>query len=543
MVKHQRKHSAADRPGPSPSQRYAAFQKRQAHNASVAARFAATLPFDLDDFQQDAIDALERGENVLVAAPTGAGKTVVADFAMYLARERNVKAFYTTPIKALSNQKYHDLTVHYLADRFRGPVWEEVIIHLPRQVSVIGLSATVSNVEDFSSWISSVRGDTKLVVSERRPVPLEQHVLVQADDHTEPELLDLYRRDAQGEQTTKLNARLIDRLDQLDRQAARRRGAENSRSRGRVHSRGHAPAQRHTPKRWAVVDELNYLDMLPGIYFIFSRNGCDQAVEQCINAGLELTTEDEMRRIRAIVDEMVAGQLSQEDLKALQFSRFRFALEEGFASHHAGMVALFRQIVERLFEEGLDHRDFVPATAAALSSKRVYPLHSSFHATFNMAVNLLNTSDYETTRATLDHSFAQWEANESAWQLESQLTTLKQALDGYEQAFHCEYGDFASLMRIRMELSDLEKNGRRKLKQTAFPTDEQRKHTFRELDQSIETLKKRDREHPCRQCPDMQQHMKWGHRWIREMREYERAPGPWPGSSTVSAPSWNSWDT
>lgn len=117
MVKHQRKHSAADRPGPSPSQRYAAFQKRQAHNASVAARFAATLPFDLDDFQQDAIDALERGENVLVAAPTGAGKTVVADFAMYLARERNVKAFYTTPIKALSNQKYHDLTAVYGADR------------------------------------------------------------------------------------------------------------------------------------------------------------------------------------------------------------------------------------------------------------------------------------------------------------------------------------------------------------------------------------------------------------------------------------------
>ena len=220
----------------SPAQRYASFQKANKHRASVAARFAATLPFDLDDFQTEANDALEAGSNVLVAAPTGAGKTVVADFAIYLAQERNVKAFYTTPIKALSNQKYHDLVdvygpdkvglltgdtsinseadivvmttevlrnmlyehsttltalryvildeVHYLADRFRGPVWEEVIIHLPKTVKIVGLSATVSNVEDFSNWIASVRGETKLVISEHRPVPLEQHVVVQADEQT-----------------------------------------------------------------------------------------------------------------------------------------------------------------------------------------------------------------------------------------------------------------------------------------------------------------------------------------------------------------------
>ena len=626
----------------SPAQRYAAFRQRQQREDSAVHRFTATLPFNLDGFQRDAIEALEDGSNVLVAAPTGAGKTVVADFAMYLARENNVKAFYTTPIKALSNQKYHDLVetygpdnvglltgdtsinseadivvmttevlrnmlyehsstlhalryvildeVHYLADRFRGPVWEEVIIHLPQSVKIIGLSATVSNVEDFSRWIEYVRGKTKLVVSERRPVPLEQHVLLQADDNTEPELLDLYRHDANGEQTAKLNAHLVDRLDQLDRQAARRRGEERP-SQGRGHNRankhlrGHQfTAQRHTPRRWAVVDELNYLDMLPGIYFIFSRNGCDQAVEQCINAGLELTNDDEVRRIRHIVDEMVEGQLSQEDLKALQFSKFRFALEEGFAAHHAGMIALFRQIVERLFEEGLvkmvfatetlalginmparcvvveklekfdgtghvpltpgeftqltgragrrgidtighaivvDHRGFTPATAAALSSKRVYPLHSSFHATFNMAANLLNTSDYETTRVTLDHSFAQWEASESAWQLESQMATLRHALEGYEQAFHCEHGDFASLMRIRMRLSDLEKNGRRKLKQTAFRTDQERSSAFRDLDKRIAELKEQDKRHPCRNCPDLQQHLKWGHRWIRETREYE----------------------
>lgn len=274
MARHQHHKGNADSQTLSPSQRYASFQKVQRHRASAAARFAESLPFELDDFQTEANDALEAGSNVLVAAPTGAGKTVVADFAIYLAQERNVKAFYTTPIKALSNQKYHDLVdvygpdkvglltgdtsinseadivvmttevlrnmlyersttlnalryvildeVHYLADRFRGPVWEEVIIHLPKTVKIVGLSATVSNVEDFSNWIASVRGDTKLVISEHRPVPLEQHVIVQADEHTEPEVLDLYRRDGNGEQATKLNAELINRLDQLDRKAARR---------------------------------------------------------------------------------------------------------------------------------------------------------------------------------------------------------------------------------------------------------------------------------------------------------------------------------
>lgn len=309
------------------------------------------------------------------------------------------------------------------------------------------------------------------------------------------------------------------------------------------------------------------------------------AVEQCLNAGLELTTDKEAKRIRAIVDEMVEGQLSHDDLKTLGFSRFRYALEEGFASHHAGMVALFRQIVERLFEEGLikmvfatetlalginmparcvvveklekydgtghvpltpgeftqltgragrrgidtighavvvDHRGFVPATAAALSSKRVYPLHSSFHPTFNMAVNLLNSSDYETARTTLDHSFAQWEANASAWQLESQMTTLEHALEGYERAFVCEHGDFKEFMTIRMALSDAEKGERNRLKHQLFRTDAERSEAFRELNRKIDELRIAEREHPCKQCPDLQRHLRWGHRWAREMRELKR---------------------
>lgn len=647
MTRH--RHPNTDRaadssPSPSPSQRYASFRRARAAERSAAGRFAAGLPFDIDGFQREANEALEAGRNVLVAAPTGAGKTVVADFAMFLARERGVKAFYTTPIKALSNQKYHDLAavygaervglltgdtsinseadivvmttevlrnmlyersttlvalgyvildeVHYLADRFRGPVWEEVIIHLPAEVRIVGLSATVSNVEDFSRWITSVRGETALVVSETRPVPLEQHVLVQADAGHEPELIDLYRHDERGGQTTKLNAELIDRLDQLDRRAARRRGEERpSRAHGRASRAGRGrpgperKPERHTPRRWAVVDELNYLDLLPGIYFIFSRNGCDQAVEQCLDAGLELTDEHEARRIRRIVDEMVAGQLTQADLKALQFSRFRFALEEGFASHHAGMIALFREIVERLFEEGLvkmvfatetlalginmparcvvveklekfdgtghvqltpgeftqltgragrrgidtighavvvDHRGLLPSTAASLSSKRVYPLHSSFRPTFNMTVNLLNSSDYGTARVTLDHSFAQWEANESAGRLETRIATLTDAIDGYERAFACDFGDFGEFMTIRMRLSDLEKTGRRRLKQTVFGSDKERSRAFADLDRRIGELRAQDRDHPCRRCPDLKQHMTWGHRWMREMRELER---------------------
>ncbi|WP_242357122.1 DEAD/DEAH box helicase [Bifidobacterium pseudolongum] len=626
-----------------PAERYARFDRVKRQRRSIAAKFADTLPFELDRFQTDANEALEQGSNVLVAAPTGAGKTVVADFAVYLAQQQNAKAFYTTPIKALSNQKYHDLValygpdkvglltgdtsinseadivvmttevlrnmlyehsttlqalryvvldeVHYLADRFRGPVWEEVIIHLPQSVRIVGLSATVSNVEDFADWIASVRGETKLVVSEHRPVPLEQYVLIQRDPRTEPELFDLYRHDDNGRPTTKLNARLTNRLDEYMRREQRRRGAERPDRRkgrgrhGRPESRSARQVERYQPKRWAVVDELNFLGMLPAIYFIFSRNGCDEAVDQCLDAGLRLTSDDEALRIRSIVDEMIEGQLTHDDLKTLHFARFRHALEEGFAAHHAGMVALFKQIVERLFEEGLikvvfatetlalginmparsvvieklekydgtgivgltpgeytqltgragrrgidtignavvvDHRGFTPETAVALSSKRVYPLHSSFKPTFNMAVNLLNTSDYETARITLDHSFAQWEANESAWQIEARIDALTAALAGYAEAMTCEYGDFVDLLRIRMQLNELQKNERRKLKHEVFATNADKSRAFRRLDARIAKLKELEHDHPCKQCPDFQDHMRWGHRWMRETRELER---------------------
>lgn len=626
---------------PSPSQRYARFQNMRQHAKTAANAFSKQLAFELDDFQIQAIDSLEAGNNVVVAAPTGAGKTIVADFAVFLAQKQNVKAIYTTPVKALSNQKYHDLAtvygedrvglltgdnsinpdadivvmttevlrnmiyerstqlsalryvildeIHYLADRFRGPVWEEVIIHLPEAVKVVGLSATVSNVEDFSNWIASVRGDTQLVVSEQRPVPLEQHVIVQHDDETEPEVFDLYQNKIKNSQTDTLNRQLISRLDQLDSLATRHRDKQRPKAfnGSRQAHRGRQvlkSSNRYTPKRWAVIDELDYLKMLPGIYFIFSRAGCDQAVKQCIDADLQLTTDDEAKQIRTIVDRMVEGELSRSDLQALGYSQFRFALERGIAAHHAGVITLFRQVIEHLFELGLvkavfatetlalginmpakcviieqldkfdgvsrapltageftqltgragrrgidtlghaivvDHKGFKPETMAALSSKRVYPLHSSFKPTFNMAVNLLNSSDYETARDTLAHSFAQWEANGSASELESQINKIEQAMSDYEHAARCSMGDITELALIRSGLSCIQKQGYRSLKRQVFDTESERQEATAVLTRKVADLNKQDRNHPCRSCPHLQDHLKWMRRWIRERRKLE----------------------
>src|SRR5699024_5135735 len=212
----------------SPAERYAAHARRTAYPQLT--RFAATRPFDLDPFQRDACRALEDGSGVLVCAPTGAGKTVVREFAVARALATGGRCFYTPPSKALPNQKRADLAaehgrdrvglltgdstvnphapvvvmttevlrnmlyagsdqlreltsvvldeVHYLADRFRGAVWEEVILHLPDTVQVVGLSATVSNAEEFGDWLTEVRGDTAVIVDEVRPVPLWQHLMV-----------------------------------------------------------------------------------------------------------------------------------------------------------------------------------------------------------------------------------------------------------------------------------------------------------------------------------------------------------------------------
>ncbi|MDN5559056.1 MAG: DEAD/DEAH box helicase, partial [Ruaniaceae bacterium] len=334
--------------------------------------FRANLPFELDEFQTRACEALERGAGVLVAAPTGSGKTVIAHYGVALAVARGQRAFYTTPIKALSNQKYHELKdqydvglltgdvsinpdaavivmttevlrnmlynapdavddvglvvmdeVHYLSDRERGPVWEEVLIHLPAEIQVVSLSATVSNAQEFGRWLSVVRGDTEVIVSEKRPVPLWQHVMVAG------ELYDLTDGD-------EINPSLLSAVHGARRRRVLRSGA---------------------------VAELDRNALLPAIYFVFSRAGCEDAFSQLANSSLVLTSPAEEKRIRRIVRERV-GHLDPADLATLGYQSWMRGLARGVAAHHAGMIPLFKETVEALFSEGLIKVVFATETLA-----------------------------------------------------------------------------------------------------------------------------------------------------------------------------------
>src|SRR4051794_2417103 len=372
----------------SPAERYAAARLRAAEQATALADFREMYDFGLDPFQIEACQALEAGKGVLVAAPTGSGKTIVGEFAVHLALQQGKKCFYTTPIKALSNQKYQDLAkrygadkvglltgdnsvnsdapvvvmttevlrnmlyagsqalinlgyvvmdeVHYLSDRFRGAVWEEVIIHLPESVTLVSLSATVSNAEEFGDWLDTVRGDTQVIVSEHRPVPLWQHVLAGR------RMYDLFEEESdhggRGSGRREVNPDLV-RLARMENQ----RGYNpRERRRGKMVREADRERERRersriwTPSRAEVIDRLDAEGLLPAITFIFSRAGCEAAVQQCLHAGLRLNDEDKRRLVREIVEQRTAS-IPTEDLHVLGYYEWLEGLERDIAAHHAGM--------------------------------------------------------------------------------------------------------------------------------------------------------------------------------------------------------------
>ncbi len=537
-------------------------------------RFTDELSFPLDRFQIDACAALEAGHGVLVCAPTGAGKTIIGEFAVYLALAAGRKCFYTTPIKALSNQKFAELTarygrdkvglltgdssinpdapivimttevlrnmlyassdalhglshvvmdeVHYLADRFRGAVWEEVILHLSQDVRLVSLSATVSNAEEFGAWMETVRGDTTVVVDENRPVPLSQHIMVGR------RLFDLF--DTRAQPGDRAARPVVDRdlvrfvkqrqsLDHVDRWQP-----PHGRGNGRG---GHGNSANNRPlPRPEVIARLDQEGLLPAITFIFSRAGCDGAVAQCLRSRLVLTTPEQVEEIRYIIDKHTS-ELPREDLDVLGFWEWREALERGLAAHHAGMLPVFRHTVEELFVKGLVRAVFAtetlalginmpartvvleklvkyngethaeltpgeytqltgragrrgidveghavvlwlpgtePTEVAGLASTRTFPLRSSFRPGYNMSINLIEQLGAVDSRTLLERSFAQFQADRSVVGLVRGIDRNDKTLAELSARLGGPEGEYFEYARLRERLKererDLERQGR-----------------------------------------------------------------------------------
>jgi ATP-dependent RNA helicase HelY len=561
-----------------PAERYAASRERQYQSRGRSPKapptprrgddpefacFRALYDFDFDDFQVDACRALGAGSGVLVAAPTGSGKTVVGEFAVHLALAQGRKCFYTTPIKALSNQKYTDLVrrydnqtiglltgdnsingdapvvvmttevlrnmlytgsttlaglgyvvldeVHYLADSSRGAVWEEVIIHLPESVRVVALSATVSNAEEFGEWLDQVRGGTTVIVDEHRPVPLWQHVLAgnrlydlfTDDEHTRvnPELLRVAQRDTW-----------------IERKGPGRPGRADRRSLPGGPG-GRRPRRFPLAYRPDVISRLDAGGLLPAITFIFSRAGCDAAVQQCLAAGLRLTTPEEAEVIQQTAERRTAD-IPQEDLAILGYGEWLAGLRRGIAAHHAGLLPAFKEVVEELFAAGLVRAVFAtetlalginmpartvviekldkwngethanltageytqltgragrrgidveghavvlwqpgmdPGAVAGLASTRTYPLNSSFRPSYNMAVNLTGWAGRARASTLLESSFAQFQADRGVVGLARQVRRNRQAMAELATSMTCEKGDFTEYTQLRRSLSERER--------------------------------------------------------------------------------------
>ena len=505
-------------------------------------RRLARYGFAPDPFQIQAFDALDAGESVLVAAPTGSGKTVIAEYGLEMAVESGKRGFYTAPIKALSNQKYHDLCAHYgndrvglltgdnainvdapllvmttevlrnmiyarspsldelgvvvldevhfLQDEYRGPVWEEVIIHLDPEVRLVALSATVSNAEEIADWLTTVRGPTRAVVEGRRPVEL--HNMYAYGDKSSHEVV-LVDTLVNGSPNPK-----VLRMEEGERSTQRRRGGQRARSR------------MFPPSRLDIVDLLRDNDLLPAIYFIFSRNQCDESANACYKAGVRLTTDAERIEIREIVDARVEG-LSDDDLAALGFTTFAAQVESGIAAHHAGMVPTFKEIVEALFVRGLvkvvfatetlavginmparavvidkmskftgEHHQILKAgeytqltgragrrgidtlghaivvwnpyvgfdQVAAVANSRTFRLGSAFRTTYNMAVNLVRTHSPEETRHLLNLSLAQYQASKGVVEVQARITKRQKERDRLRHQSHSTFGDIDEYRRL-----------------------------------------------------------------------------------------------
>ena len=508
---------------------------------SDESKLTARYGFSLDKFQLDAIASINDGLNVLVAAPTGSGKTVVAEYAVARAHRAGLRSFYTAPIKALSNQKFVELStfygesevglltgdnsinpnapivvmttevlrnmiyarsqaldslgvvvldeVHFLQDAYRGPVWEEVIIHLEPTVQLVCLSATVSNATELCDWLTTVRGPTTPIVEMKRPIELTNHYLVGDKASNSLRTFDVL---VDG----RANPEVM-RFEQAKSNAPIRHS-------GRQQSRQYGASQRlFSPQRSAIIKELAAADLLPAIFFIFSRNQCDEAAKSCLKMGISLTTEAEKQEIVAIAHESLTN-FSDDDLAALEFTQFVKQLEAGIGSHHAGIVPTFKEIVERCFARGLvkvvfatetlavginmparavvldkitkfngeNHQMLKPSDYAQLTGRagrrglddighalvvwnpfvtfeqvatlvasRSFVLNSAFRPTYNMAANLIRSTSQVQARHLLNLSFAQFQSGKDVVEIQARIQRRSKERDRLMLQAESPFGD------------------------------------------------------------------------------------------------------
>ncbi len=515
------------------------------------ARFAVS--FVPDRFQTEATGAVDNGEHVVVAAPTGAGKTYIAEHAVRRVLPTGRRVFYTTPIKALSNQKFNDLRrehgtanvglltgdnvinpgapvvvmttevlrnmlyagadlsdlasvvldeVHFLQDSYRGPVWEEVIIHLPHSVQLVCLSATVSNAAELASWIETVRGPTSLVVETKRPVQLENKYIVAERSGGRMQVIPVLIG-------SKPNNRGFD----FDVDAS---AIVNTRKGGKGGKRGKRNERKwRSPSRPEILLQLRQAQMLPAIHFIFSRAACSDAAREVYQSGIVLTEAEDRRAIRSLAADHVSA-LTSDELKTLEYDRFLEQLEAGVASHHAGMVPVFKELVEAAFSSGLikmvyatetlalginmparsvvidkltkwtgeSHQFLTPAQytqltgragrrgidefgqamvpwspwvtfdqVAGLAASKEFVLTSAFRPTYNMTANLVRRYEPDRARQLLNLSFAQFRANAGIVRSEHELERMVRRRDDVLRKLESEFGSIDELRAVARETS------------------------------------------------------------------------------------------
>ena len=564
------------------SDKFASFKKKQENSSKIIQDYEMQLPFELDNFQRKAFFAIEEDKNVLVSAPTGSGKTLVADFGIFITKRRGLRSVYTTPIKALSNQKYRELIdrhgiesvglltgdnsinkdasivvmttevlrnmiyedyekiqdiglvvmdeVHYLADRNRGVVWEEVLILLPKEIVIVALSATVSNANEIGQWLTDIRGETAVIVEDKRPVPLEQFVV------TKTNIIPLFAQD----ESRLLNKALV----RLHQSAQSRRSSKYRKSEPSL-----------VPSQENVIKQLRNSNLLPAIYFIFSRKQCDLAVENLLSSKIVLNSEAEQVACDKFIEQVLQA-LQGEDWNLLGIDRWQAAVRRGFAAHHAGLLPVIKETTEKLFQNGLIKLVFATDTLALginmparsvvldkldkwngethellsaaeytqitgragrrgidtrgasvicfsratdpkylsnLATNRAFELKSSFQPRYNMVCGLLEKRSINQTEQLLEKSLAQYQAQLKVKKMIARQQQEEEALKKYKGAAVCHLGDINEYLTLIKSLAVAQKRNQ----------------------PEWEIIKKSIRQHPVHGCKDRDVHLRWGERKLK----------------------------